>query len=392
MPAAVRIILVLLLAVVAQGCATTNQVSLAHFVSNPDEKLPVVTVFLKTPTDQFSEDCQAFDSRSRQHHCHTNTLDLMKLRSHLQHAGVFEDVIFADDEVSYRLLLTTGIYNNDSGRKFGNALLSGATLTMLPLIDTQQIKVEASVYWYGFELQNYQYDIPFETRASLFSKQQDNADDIARSISSYIIRDLQESPVFTPQFLASKLESTRYDFGHMVPDQIGDYQHYTDYTFTHPFQGVQVRYLHTSRPADFVDVFIYPVRSPSWHEDKQALLKKEADDTRRDIEQAIENDEFTDLAFSDIQAQDWQLGARSERVISYEYEFTDLVINTFSSRTYLAIVEDKFIQLRHTALKGSVPEGEVEAVGRELLGKLVIPPESLFMARVRKQWRDHSPL
>lgn len=392
MPAAVRIILVSLFALLLQGCATTNQLSLAHFISNPDDKFPIVTVFLKTPTDQFRDECEAFDNRSLLHHCHTNTLDLMKFRSHLKNAGVFEDVMFADDEVSYRILLTTGIYNEENGHEFGSAFVSGATLMMLPLIDSVQIKVDASLYWYGYELQRYQYDIPFETRASLFSMDQDSADDIARSISSYIIRDLQESPVFTPQFLASKLDSTRYDIERIAPPYIGDYQHYADYTFTHPFQGVQIRYLHTSRPADFVDIFIYPVRSPSWSDDKYTLLKEEAAGTLDEISQAIKQDEFTDLHFSDIEALDWQLGEGTEQVVSFDYEFTDLVINTFASRTWLAIIEDKFIQLRHTALKDSIPSGEVDMLGREFLGSISVPPESLFMARVRKQWRDHSPL
>lgn len=390
--ATIRVLLAILATILVAGCATNNQITLAPFVQDPGDKLPPVTVFLKRPSDTFSADCRAFADESVLNHCAVNTLNLSKFQQALKQTGAFEDVIFADDEVDYRLLVTTAVYNNGTGEEFGNAVVSGATLMLAPLVDSLQIRVEASLYWYGNELKSFHYDIPFEQRASLFSMNQDTESDIASSVASYILHDLQSESLFTPQALARQLHSTDYDVERQFPAEVGDYAYYGDHIFTHPFRGIQVRYLHSQRAADFVDVFVYPVRSPYWQSDVATLLEKESTNIRRDVELVINEQQFTDLHFGNNHSDNWRIGDRKLPLLRFNHEYTDLVVNTFSSTTYLTIIEDKFVKLRHTGLKGAVDADAVEAFGKQMLEQIQVPPESLFMARVRKQWRDKEPL
>lgn len=374
------------------GCATTNQLTLANFVADPDDKLPAITVFFKRPSEDFRRQCQLFDQQSLLHHCTINSIDLALLQQQFQQTGAFEDVSFADDEVDYRVLVTTGLYNLEGGDDLGSALVAGATLLMAPMITSMNIKVEASVSWFGQELERFHYDIPFEQRVSLFSTQQDTAGDMARSVVSHIVHDLQAEAVFTPRFLADRLQSSHYDIDRQFPQASGDYALYAGHIYTHPFQGVQVRYLHTLNTGDYIDVFIYPIRSVLDDHDADTLLRRESTNIHQDIEQAVAGQNFSDLSFTEDKSLLWNIGNHPTDIIRFQHEYTDAVINTFTSTTYIAMVEDKFVTLRHTTLKGTLSDQQTDSLSQSLLEAISVPPESLFMSRVRTHWRDNNTL
>ncbi len=384
--------LTLLVAILLSGCATTNQFTLAEFETADEAKLPAISVFYKRPADEFRQACAEFDQQSLLHHCRLNRLNLAKFRTEMKAPGIFQDVHYANEEVDYQLIVSTAAYNFEGGDDLGSAVVAGATLMVAPMISSSDIKVDASLYWHGFELKTFQYDIPFEMRSSLMSLNQDTDQDLAKSIASHLLRDLQAEELFTPQYLASQLHSTDYAKTTQFPDQAEGYFRQGAFIYTHPFNGMQVRYLHPEKPEDFIDVFVYPVRNPYWQQDQQQLLTKEVGNVRKDAELVLTEREFTDIHFGQDSRYLWQINHNTLPVHFFEHEYTDLIINTHVSNTYLTIVGDKFVKVRHSALKDFTSQQEIDAFTRNLLSAIQIPGESTFMAKLRKEWRDKSPL
>ena len=79
-------------------------------------------------------------------------------------------------------------------------------------------------------------------------------------------------------------------------------------------------------------------------------------------------------------------------MLYFENEYIDLVQNTNASKTYVVLLNDKFVKVRHTAIKGYDDKKEVDAFVTRLINEVSVPEESVFMANMRKQWRDNSRL
>src|SRR5690606_6661928 len=111
---------------------------------------------------------------------------------------------------------------------------------------------------------------------------------------------------------------------------------------------------------DYIDVFIYPVRSPDWRSNHRALLSAEADNARKDIDSILAELEYTDIAFTATASSQQHVHQQALDLYFFAHEYTDLIINTYTSNTFLTIVGDKFIKIRHTALKDAASREQAE--------------------------------
>ncbi len=373
------------------ACSSTNQMIIAEYEANPDIKIPPISVFRNSPSDVFYDECKDFDAKSLLHHCELNRLDLLKFSKQLKATSAFDDVLFADKDVGYRLLVTSGSYNFEGGEELGSAVVSGATLMMLPVVVSANIKLDVALYWYEYELRNFNYDIPLELRMSLFSMEQDTDVDIAKSVASHVVRDLQEEGLFSAEYLASKLDSSNYSDDLLLPDTAYDYSRQEKFIFNHPFRGAAVRYIADTPGDEYIDVFVYPIRSTRW-DDPADVLEKEASNVKQDIKLNATENELKNAWFGENQLKSLPANEGTVQSMMFESGFEDTLTNEFESQTYLMVFEDKFVKVRHTALKGGRTIKVIDKFVTELLNNIKVPEESLFMAKVRKRWRDSNAL
>ena len=380
-----------LLPLILTGCSSTNQIIVADYIIDSEKKLPSVTVFLQRPSEAFRQECETFDSKSVLHHCLLNRLNLSKFSQEIQQSGLFNDVFYANQDIDYRLLVTTGSYNLEGGDDLGSAIISGATLMLTPTIISTNIKVEASLYWYEYELKRFQYDLPVQLRASLFSLNQDTERDIAKSVASHILRDIQSEELFSPSYIAKILQSSDYKNSLKAPDQAENYLRYDTFIFNHPFQGAMVRYLEDAYPSDNIDVFVYPVRATSW-ESNEETLSKEIANTKKDIELSNKENNVETVRVDNSNPLSFQRNGQVINALAFESEHHDSLYNEYISQTYLMIINDKFVKVRHTTLKGGSSRKDLGRFVQQIASNIVIPSESLFMAKVRKRWREEDTL
>ncbi|MCR8923445.1 hypothetical protein NO559_11715 [Dasania sp. GY-MA-18] len=373
------------------ACSVNNQVPMAEYQQGL-AKLPPVTVFFKRPDDDFRQACESFDRGSLLDHCYLNQLNLEKFYSELKAADVFENVLYANKDVGYQLLLSTARYHDEDAEELGSAVTAGLTLMIAPMIMTQHIKVNVALNWYGYALQQFEYELPLELRVSILNTQQDMERDIAKSIASHLLNDIQKGDYFSAAYLAQALQSSDYEAELQTPEVASNYQRDSIGYYHHPFQGAQLRYIHQSNNMDYIDVFVYPVRSPYWEQERKDLLAKEADHVKKDIELTHKELEFSDTAFNNYQFRRLPLAGGELELVYFENEYIDLLQNNNASKTYIMMLGDKFIKVRHTAIKGYSQQEEVDNFVTQLLNATKVPQESVFMAKLRKQWRDQGSL
>ena len=391
--------LLLVLVSLLAGCATTNQLTLASYNYDNAPLLPELSVFSARPDTSFASECEEFDAKSMLHHCEINSLELNYLYSQLKEPGIFREVSYANRDTPYRLVFTTAFYNLEDGSELGSAVVAGATLMLMPLVMEVELKVDVRLLWHDYELKRYQYTLPMEMRASLLSMEQDHDRDAAKTIISHLLSDLQDTEVFTPQYLAREIQATNYT-ALVVPDNAGMYRRQGSHVYESPFLGASFRYLNQRQSVDHADIYIYPIRSAHWR-DYDAVLENEAANIRKDIEYMQTTGEYFGLKFSDttkLLYPDAQ-GSSSVPWLSFEAEYADSLENLYVSRTYITISKDKFIKVRQTELAGENVDADSQGQQQEIpeflkqwLGAINIPDESVFMAKVRKGWRDKERL
>ncbi len=378
-----------LLALVA--CSATNKMIVADYDIRIEKQLPTITVFLKRPTDDFRERCLNFDNASVLNHCQLNQLNLSKFATELKQSGLFEDVEYANKDIGYRLLVTTGTYNAEGGEDIGNALIAGATMMLAPIVVSTDIKVDAVLFWYGYELKRFQYELPFEERRSILTMGQDTERDIAKSIASHILRDIQSKKLFTANYLSKTIKSSDYENTLKAPKEMGNFFRQATVIYNHPFGGARMRYSRETSLSGHVDVFVYPIRSAFW-QNEMDILGKEVANIKKDIEWVNTENETKTLRMDDHEPITVSSTKGDINAVMFESEFLDSLSNEYLSQTYLMIMKDKFVKVRHTALKGGPSRKDINTFVNQLVDQITVPEESLFMARLRKNWRDAKPM
>lgn len=381
-----RIIALLVVASMLCACAGTTPSQPSPSYGMPLDKLPPVSFFFKHPDAEFQQDCQAYDTRSPLHDCRVNSVDLNKVHAAFDASGIFTSTAYASNEVDYQILLTTAIYDSESGKELGNALLSGATLMLVPLKQTREIIIEALLTWQGVAIKEFHYKIPFETHLSLLNMRNDTDDKLANIIASHLLQDLQEQEAFSTTLLSEKLQSSDYATGLQLPESNHDFFVYDRHTFHHPLLGTQIRFQHRRFFFDYIDVFVYPIKH--WRlEDQQENLRKESDNIRREMTQLQTRGAYRNLRLGENSEYQLPLNDESIGVLRFTGSFVNRKGERYESRAYLFSIHDKFVKVRASFRKTSENLPNTDAFVEKLVAHIDVPAESPFMIKVREKWR-----
>lgn len=155
-------------------------------------------------------------------------------------------------------------------------------------------------------------------------------------------------------------------------------------TFDDPLDGVQLRYQYIFYPDDVVDIYIYPIARTNWANTEE-VLKEEYDNVLKQVDYAIEQGHY---ASRGEQQSDW-VSFDEKRGLKGQFKLVFPPEDNRQSYVYLFIQEDKFLKFRLSlvAEEGAKLPNTDEIV-EDLLGGISVPPESEYMAKLRKQQRE----
>ncbi|WP_317930462.1 hypothetical protein [Halioxenophilus sp. WMMB6] len=369
------------------ACSTTNEIVLANYATDLEQKYPPVSLFLKQPSEELNKDCAAYDKLPLMRECKVNPIPLQQLVDEAQASGLFEETYYTNSNADYQLSITTTYYLGGKVSELGNAILSGLTLMTLPMKKQILIKTDSLLTWRGIPIAHLQQEIPYTSRTSLTSSSDDPYRNPAKSVISHILNELQGQQSFSEEVLVSKLNSTNYRQDLHLPDELVDFIFDSQTQFRHPFWGTQLRYVHNQFAFDYVDIFIYPVRDWRWDNTTEQLAA-ESQRVRKDIEFYADRDHFNQLQFNNERTLNLGSGSQARPVAAFDGILTNSAGERLLTHTYLFIKEDKFVKLRATFnITDNDTTPALDGVVAQLINEGVVPKESLFMSELRNKWR-----
>ena len=381
-----------LLALAASGCSTSNQFVVADYEARPNaDKYPPLSLYSMTPRDEFRLPCEEHHDSAVLNYCVLNELDIELIRWQFTKSGLFERAIVADPESDYQLLVSTARYGSESAADLGTAAVAGATLMLLPLNVDYTIKVDAVLTWRGLPLDEFAYELPATISVHVSNAADDFDDDLAQSVGSHLIRDLQKRNSFAPSVLHRSISSADYTEDLQVPEELHGFLKQDVKVFRDPLYGSVVRYSNDAVGYGGIDVFVYPVRATDW-EDERALLEQESKSLRLDMDLMRKEGAWAQFELGEDEWLDGPGAEASKPVLRFSGVFANAEMVPFDTWAYLAIREDKFVKVRASMDRNRELEPDIERFVKALLDEITVPEESLFMARARKAVRDESLL
>ena len=367
------------------ACASSHDFTVAAFDPVEAPIYPVIDVFRLNPSPEFRGACAEFDKKSALHHCTLNNIDFSKLTAAINNTGYFESALLASRDQPYSVAFSVAAYDAESAGELGKAALAGATLLLIPVSTSAILKVEGVVRWNSEPLHEFGFDLPFTLHGSWQTLSEDVDAGLSESIASHFIEDLKQADVFSANFLNSKLGASNYEAELSAPNEVGNFQKIGVELLSNPFQGARVHYEHSGYEAVWADVFVYPIRA--WQYEEEANLAKEIEATQRDLELMAKEGFITSLDISDDVSTIKSAG-NSVSIANYSAAYNAGDQKGLSSRTFVFTRADKFVKVRVTFGRYVPIANEIDSFAISLADLVTVPEESLFMARLRKQWRD----
>jgi hypothetical protein len=383
-----RIMLVAMAALMAAGCASTKVTPINQLVTAPNEKLPAVSVFYKSPTKKLKDECATYDAASPLSHCRFNLLKKDDFEEKLRESKYFEQVHSHVKDIDYNILLTFANFNHEDSGELSNAFVSGATLMMVPLKTASRVKAEIVVLWREFPLKMYEYDVPMEIRHSILNPDA-AADGIAAlqtGLVARFLKDVERDQVFTGAFVNRRLQATDYEQELGYPKQIGDFQFQGQYIYPHPLAGIQLRFRHKLFDFDYIDAFVYPIRQVDWSNIRSALATED-ENFRKEVDLGLREGMMKSIVLDKSEALSWESGHQIFNGIKISGKVLGNDEETYRTFMYLFTREDKFIKFRATFVQ-TENEPNIDDAVRQSLSQFVVPRESLFMAKLRQSQRE----
>ena len=369
------------------GACATQSIDGTSSQAEPD--YPPVSLFYKYLSDGLDEECRAFSEQSLLHHCVSNPFDLRLLQQDLQQTGKFLDVSLADAEAQYQVHTSIAVLDQESGEELGNAALSGATLMLLPLIMEKTLRAEVAVTWHQLPIKRYEYTVPFEYSASLFTPASSYERKLTNLLSERLLADLQQENIFSGAYLMAALQASDYEHDLSVPDAVDEYFLEEKYILNNPFHGAVLTFQHKQFAFDRAEVFVYPIRSTDW-QDAANISAREAEILRTELQEMAQQGQIKELELDAVQPLLWQLDDGEQyRGVYYNGSLTDHDGQNGRTATYIFTKGDKFVRIRavfpmqEDSFAVQNPDGFV----KDLLKHIQPPAESVFMARLREQRR-----
>jgi hypothetical protein len=177
-------------------------------------------------------------------------------------------------------------------------------------------------------------------------------------------------------------DATNYDKQLIAPEFINEYVLGSKEIFNEPSSGAMLRYENRDFPEDNITVYVYPINAVSW-KDKNETMQDELTYALTDLDTAIQYGYYqsrtkelvSDFSFKS-EGKDFN-GKKAEFSLTAE---NDIVLY---SDIYIFIDEDKYIKFRTSFDSRSVNRSMGDEVIQTLLPKLKVPPESIYMKRIR---------
>lgn len=360
------------------GCSSTPKVEVASYDTNQEYKFPLLSVFYDDPSEVLNTQCTDFNATSAFQYCYHNEFSTQYYWQALDNSNMFEDVLFAEKESDFKLAIATVSLQSESVGDITQAAISGASLLLIPMTNEQEVRAEVSLYWRDFKIKQYDYQLPYVTKVSLFNQIEDSEKAFANQLMSRFIADAQKDNVFSSSTIAQALGATDYAKDVAFPAHIANFSFAGQFAFFDPMLGVMATYLTPDYVNDKVDVFVYPIRRTEYL-NSEAALSSEARNVADEISYVVNKQNWTDLELTEPEKVSVDSADGTIEGIKFGGRYTaDLGEEAFLS-VFLFAHKDKFIKFRATFPAQFLGE-HVQGV----VNDIHFPGESLFMAKVRE--------
>jgi len=387
--ACMRIPPLLLAAALATGCAgSPNREAPGQLFAEPI--LPSVAVFPKPVTGELAELCVTYATSAQLRGCTREPFTLPELARWVGATGVFEAVHPRGRAPGYQLYIAHLLLYEETAGNLANAILSGATLTAVPLPCDMMLHAEIDLIWRGTRLRSDRYEIPWNrSNCATLSKQRQEMQRealISDLLQSYV-DDVLATDAFAPHVLHAAIGSSNYLDDLAAPLEIGDWYLESRHLYHDPLLGMNLRYRHFDKLLDWMDVYVYPIRSSDL-EDTAALMLAESLIVREEINDLAELGLIRNVIHEDNRAVQPAPEGYPDGGLEFRTHWLDEYDVAHESRTWLFRSDDKWIKLRFTT-----EDADGELLLRDFVAQLVtdirVPGESAWMANLRRRVADN---
>ncbi len=303
----------------------------------------------------------------------------------LRDSGFFADVRLTDKSVDYAIAVTKARFISSDTADLAKAALAGATLFVLPISSTHEVLVEVVILWREVPINKLSYAFPIETTMSLLSAPEQGSIELAGNLAAKIIEDAKGSGVFTGPYLADALQATNYSREFTTPESVDVYRRVVDTQQAGPMEGAWLSYIRPEFSFDEYAINIYPARSVDW-DDSGQYLTGELAAVRAQVEAGIKDGAWTSAVFAQESTINISTSAGVYSGLSQSVALVNDFDESMVGRTYVFLVEDKVLRFINVVpSQYAQPSAEAFLIG--FFESAKFPPESVFMAELRKQSR-----
>lgn len=246
--------------------------------------------------------------------------------------------------------------------------------------------IGARLLWRGQYLDSFSYRLPLQAGRHGRKRREGQTltHILSSTLASHLVRDFQAREAFTEETLHAALQSSDYRGGLRLPDQIGVWRRQTLQVFRDPLLGAHARYRRADVDAGHIDVFVYPIRSRDW-DSPAPLLAAELESAGEDLVRLQARGMLHELRLGPV-VETPGASASGLRGRQISGEFADPGYQPFDLHGYALIQEDKFVKVLATIARHEAANTDIATFVSVLAAAIDVPPESRFMARVRRAW------
>lgn len=246
--------------------------------------------------------------------------------------------------------------------------------------------IGARLLWRGQYLDSFSYRLPVQAPGGGHKRRERESPSpgLSSTLASRLVRDFQARRAFTAQTLHAALQASDYFSALRLPETIDVWQRQAVQIFRDPLLGAHARYRRADRNAGHVDVFVYPIRSRSW-DSPGPLLAAELQSAGEDLVRLQDRGLLRALRIGPV-VEPPRSSAMDPPSRQISGEFADPGYQPFDLHGYVLIREDKFVKVLATIARHEAASTDIAGFVSVLAGTIDVPPESRFMARVRRAW------
>ncbi len=351
--------------------------------------LPNTGIFYAQPSDSLKDECLEFKDQSLLHYCKGNAFTLNEVADALEASGRFIGMHPRNFNPDYRILISSAAFQIDDANSMTNAIVSGASLMLVPMKVETTIKAEFTIMWRGNVVDHFSDEIPVDFSFSLFTSQEAYDQSVAKAMADVLLKGIDERGSLDAEYLVEALDASDYGAELTIPNNVADFRLTEANISRDPFLGSMLRFNHQQFAFDRIDVFVYPIRAADWSNAPE-VIGVEMENIREEIKYVEQEGHINSVELNDADLLHWKTNSMNIVVGFMDGHYVTGQSERIYSSTYVFIKEDKFVKVRASFPKNedgtsvSAPDDFVRA----LIPAITVPEESQFMARLRKDHQD----